>query len=266
MTIHYQKQARTRNRDKIIQLLTEKPRTFSELLKESSLSRAVVADHLKTLEKEGLVKKVYDSEKRRVLNVLQVGKLDLVEWFFHQVENLDMPKETLDKGRKLLSQSFLLNSAVAYSYVWNNILEILGDYSKSGEGETLFKFMIISPKLKVPAFQLEGKDQESVRRFLSDLSPQALTMVLTEYVLEKSLFAGTAAKTLKKREEFFYAKLSKDMKESFDTVSEWWFNEVVEYLPSGNLMRALTCVFSNAFSKLLQETTNKLLSQVKVNE
>jgi len=262
---YYQKQAWRRNRSRIIKLLNKEPLSFTQLIQKSRLSRAIVNNHLKVLEKDGLIKKVYDSKSRKILNLLQLERLDLVEWFVCQLENFDMPQEILNKGRKVLSEHVLLNSAVAYSYILNNTMDILGystsDTPRDKKSEALFMFKPISSRLKVPEFQsaLEGKDQQIIKMLLSDLTPHALTVVLTEYEFEKSRFqesqgAAEILKELKKRQEFFFPRLSRDMKESFDKVSEWWFKEVVYDLPSGRFMQLLTSIYSNALSRRLQTT------------
>ena len=70
MTIEpYQKQTWKRNRNRIISILNQRHLTFTELIRESRLSRAVVNQHLKKLEEEGIIKKEY--VEGRILNVLQ---------------------------------------------------------------------------------------------------------------------------------------------------------------------------------------------------
>lgn len=65
----YQKQTWKSNRNRIISILNQRPLTFTELIRESRLSRAVVNQHLKKLEKERIIKKEYVEGK--ILNVLQ---------------------------------------------------------------------------------------------------------------------------------------------------------------------------------------------------
>ena len=65
----YQKQTWKRNRNRIISILNQRRLTFTELIRESRLSRAVVNQHLKKLEEEGIIKKEY--VEGRILNVLQ---------------------------------------------------------------------------------------------------------------------------------------------------------------------------------------------------
>jgi len=65
----YQKQTWKRNRNRIISILSQRHLTFTELIQESRLSRAVVNQHLKKLEEEGIIKKEY--VEGRILNVLQ---------------------------------------------------------------------------------------------------------------------------------------------------------------------------------------------------
>lgn len=65
----YQKQTWKRNRNRIISILNQRHLTFTELIRESRLSRAVVNQHLKKLEEEGIIKKEY--VEGRILNMLQ---------------------------------------------------------------------------------------------------------------------------------------------------------------------------------------------------
>lgn len=66
----YQKQISNSNKNKIISLLNQPPYglTFTELIEKSGLSRAIVNQHLKKLENEGIIKKEY--EKGKILNKL----------------------------------------------------------------------------------------------------------------------------------------------------------------------------------------------------
>ena len=68
-TTNYQKQTWKSNRNRIISILNQRHLTFTELIRESRLSRAVVNQHLKKLEEEGIIKKEY--VEGRILNVLQ---------------------------------------------------------------------------------------------------------------------------------------------------------------------------------------------------
>jgi len=68
-TTNYQKQTWKTNRNRIISIINQRHLTFTELIRESGLSRAVVNQHLKKLEKEGIIKKEY--VKGKILNMLQ---------------------------------------------------------------------------------------------------------------------------------------------------------------------------------------------------
>jgi len=68
----YQKQVWLENRNKITWLLAHQPLTFQEIIEKTGLSRGVANQHLKTLEKEGIITKIYKDGK--ILNVLAPAK------------------------------------------------------------------------------------------------------------------------------------------------------------------------------------------------
>jgi DNA-binding transcriptional ArsR family regulator len=65
---HYQEKTRKENRNKIISIINQKPLTFTEIIRQSGLSRGVVNRHLKKLEEEEIIKKEYREGK--ILNLL----------------------------------------------------------------------------------------------------------------------------------------------------------------------------------------------------
>lgn len=88
INLPYQKQVWLENRNKIIRLLNQQPLTFQEIIEKTGLSRAVVNQHLKQLEEEGIITKVY--REKKILNVLNITKIDLPFIFRILAENYVM--------------------------------------------------------------------------------------------------------------------------------------------------------------------------------
>lgn len=111
--LSYQKLVWLENRNKIIQLLIQQPLTFKEIIEKSGLSRAVVNQHLKSLEKEGIITKIYKEGK--ILNAIN-----------------------FEKARKTLVP--LLFASMAGDYVLGVKQDFLGIDVKEKEKEVEFKF------------------------------------------------------------------------------------------------------------------------------
>ncbi len=67
----FQERIQEKNKTKIIQVLLEKPLRFKDLITATGFSRAMVNRHLQSLVNQGIVKKIYDSGKLQLLNVVQ---------------------------------------------------------------------------------------------------------------------------------------------------------------------------------------------------
>ena len=260
--LSYQQKAWRRNRHRIIGILNQESLTFTELIEKSGLSRAVVHEHLKDLLEDGSVRKIY--KDGRILNVLQLKKVNLVEWFLHQLEAYDLPTEVIAKGRVVLNDHILINASMMYGYILNNITSILEGSELGEAAETdkkpwlLESFSLVPSKMKAQSFKLDieshvkiGSEQEKeiVHKLIRELNPHLFNVIMVTYELEKRL----GSKELKKRDVFFYSTLSKEVKRSLDEVSEWWFKEVSEYLPSSRLFQLLTIVYSNSLSSWLRK-------------
>lgn len=75
----YQEQSKIRSKIDIIYLLRRKSLSFKEIAKETGFSTATVSSHLKCLEKQGIIKKIY--KNRKILNVLQIKNLYFTNFF-----------------------------------------------------------------------------------------------------------------------------------------------------------------------------------------
>lgn len=261
---NYQKRAWQENRNRIIQLLNNEPLTFKQVIEKSGLSRAVVNDHLKTLEKEGAIKKTYGSGK--LLNILQPSNIDLVEWFLTQLANLGLPKETLEKGKSILNEPLLIISSLIYALIWNSAIDIIPRKILISESRLDSKIPPYKPFKIWASFFTKGKKgnfkvstliepgegwkqeeaQEFVKDMINELSPYSFNVVLLVYEIEKLL--ATA-----ERELFFSnVEMPSDVEEAFEKTSEWWFNEVTEYLPSSGFFNALAMIYLAALIKRKQ--------------
>lgn len=252
----YQKEAWIRNRNTIIKLLSDKPLTFKQLLTETGLSRSVLNEHLKALVEKGVVKKIY--EKGKILNVLQPEKLDLAAWFLNQLSEYNIPEAVLDKGKKIINSELVVWAAVAYGCVYKNILTYFAvekepNEKQADEKQAVFKFKPLMVKREIPnVIEEEGN---LVRDLIRDFHPLALTAVLTQYVREKGSFESASKDELNRwlqTEALIYPHLPLKVRTQFDKVSEWWFNEVVEYLPSSRFIQLLAIIYMNALGEKLQ--------------
>jgi hypothetical protein len=252
MPTDYQKIVWKQNQNKIIQLLNEQPLTFKQTIEKSSLSRSVVNEHLKALETKSVIKKEYKNGK--LLNVLQLSKIDLVEWFLAQLESIGVPKEIVEKGRAIINEELLIMSVFVNAQVMLNIL----NFSKRertrvmGEGEDMYvlgedTFSPVARKAETPAFKiktmLKGLKDEEIRTILRELSVSSFAVALDVYWNEKGLFG-----TSKGFHSDVLGELSQESKNRLPKVKEWW-NEVSEYLPSSALLRLLVTVYFNALCR-----------------
>jgi hypothetical protein len=204
-----------------------------------------------------MVEKSYDKESRKIVNVLQVSKIDLVEWFLRQLENLDLPKQVLENGRKILSDSALINAAVLYGMLWNNLIDNSDSSSSSSKSEEIFRFKPLPSKIaplpNINLLKAKGETEKEIelkKMLLRDLNPYSFTAVLTEYKMEKASF-GESADKYRKKEMLFLPLMSKEHHKDWEVVSDWWFNEVVEYLPSSRLVQCLTVMYFNDLTRKL---------------
>jgi len=247
----YQKRTWKDNQNRIIQLLSEKSLTFKEVITESGLSRAVANEHLKSLEARGLIKKEYVSGK--LLNVLQVSKLDLVEWFLDRLASVGVPKEVVEKGKTVLSKEVLAYSAVIYFLTSENMRKIIG---QTTEGKLLESVVPLFPsKMEIPDFKttvtsdghpLPKQLQEYFRLLLSELNPYSFNVVMTVYSSERTLHEAVPRLLKKDPDKFFIQTMetmSDNLKKGFDKTSEWWFEGVVNYLPSSGFFIFLTVIY-----------------------
>ncbi|MBS7637975.1 helix-turn-helix transcriptional regulator [Candidatus Bathyarchaeota archaeon] len=67
--MRYQGREAGRNQARILRILSERPATFTELLKETGFSRSTLNAHLKALGKGGLIFRMYDEARGRVLTM-----------------------------------------------------------------------------------------------------------------------------------------------------------------------------------------------------
>jgi len=58
-------------RRKILTKLSKRPMTFDELKENARISRSTLTDHLKTLRKEGVIRKVINSKRDRPVYVIE---------------------------------------------------------------------------------------------------------------------------------------------------------------------------------------------------
>jgi len=252
MSYPYQKLVWKENRNKIIQHLNEQPLTFKQLIEKSGLSRSVVNGHLKALETKGIIKKEY--RKGKILNVLQLSKIDLVEWFLSQLEMIGVPRKIIEKGKAILNEELLMMSMLIYSQIWDNLFKLSRRLEKELKTKHVLEETFIpvsSFKREVPQWKIKtpvsNEAEEVVRASLKDLSPYSLNMVLKVYQFEKWI-----RKVPKLRGfhldvgEYTIVNLSEEVQKRFTKASEWWFEDVLEYLSSGGLFGALMTVYFNA--------------------
>ena len=250
MPTDYQKIVWKQNQNKVIQLLNEQPLTFKQIIEKSGLSRSVINEHLKALEAKSVIKKEYKNGK--ILNVLQLSKIDLVEWFLSQLESIGVPKEIVEKGRTIINEELLIMSVFINAQVMQNILSfskreragIMGEGIRVLGEET---FSPIARKAETPAFKikvpLKGIKEEEIRMMLRELNVYSFAVALDVYGTEKGLFGNS-----KGFHSDVLGALSLEAKNRFDKVKEWW-NEVSEYLPSSGLFRFFVVVYFNALCR-----------------
>jgi len=253
MPADYQKIVWKQNQNKVMQLLNEQPLTFKQIIEKSSLSRSVVNDHLKALETKSVIKKDYKNGK--ILNVLQLSKIDLVEWFLSQLENIGIPQEIVEKGRTIINGELLITSAYVNMQVILNIFDLLkrervpiiDEDMRVVREETfpMFARKSETPALKIKGLMFKGKElkgkeeEELVRIVLRELSVHSFTVALDVYWREKGM-----CETSKGFHSNVLGVLSPELENRFDKVREWW-KEVSEYLPSSGLFRFLVIVYFN---------------------
>lgn len=228
---------------------------FKELVEKTGLSRGVVNIHLKSLEKEGVIKKTYESGK--ILNVLQLSRINVVDWFLSQLESLEVPREIMEKGRSILSEKILVFSIWIYMSMIDQMVSYASNKPEAEGGSTIF-MVRTSSKRKIPvnfSNKIRPKmAEEPIRNLMTELNPYFFTVILAAYKVEKSVYP-VEKKRSRRTEELFFASMPKNMHVPFDRVSEWWFKEVVDYVPSSALLLGLTGMHYNAiFQKATEDT------------
>jgi len=252
-----QRKAWRENRLKIIQILSRKSLTFKDLIEESGLSRGRVNKHLKALEKDHIIKKEY--KDGNILNVLiQGSEFDLVGFFLDVLENFGVPRETVDKGREIITPVILLTSQNIYRSIVAHLIA-LNDGLKI---ETVKDEMSIANKLSnysllcdlvpghVPRIKYEVS-QEMVRVSEEDmtveLNPYVFHIALIQYCIEKS----------KGRDRSWSASRSDtiaDLARTFDKSKNWWFKEVCPYLPLSGFLNLVLESLNKTLPKYVAES------------
>lgn len=249
--------------------------TFGELAEQTNLSRATVNLHLKKLESEGVVKKVY--EHGRILNVLQLWRFDLVEWFLSQLESLDVPIESIEKGKTILSKEVLIASTVIYLQILNNyetiadkILTKARRRKITGISET-YGFDLIPSQTSIPAVDISAaalkmeaqtSDTNMKREFeesihalvklaLKESNPYSFSVVLRVFEIER--FAPTEGLGFHLEKHSLQLLLSEDEEERFKKVLKWWFEEISQYVPSSGFLQRLAVAYINWLSECKQK-------------
>jgi len=252
----YQMQTWKENKNKIIQILSEKSLSFKEIIMATGLSRAVVNNHLKSLEADGLIKKEYVSGK--LLNVLQASKLDLVEWFLDKLASDGVPKEVVEKGKTVLDRAVVAYSAAIYFRTCENMRKIVGRTAAGKLLESIDPFL--SSKTKTPDFKITvttnkqpwpKETQEYFNSLLSELNPNSFNVVMTVYSSEKDLYEVAPELLEKESDKFLFQLMPNDLKEHFDKTLDWWFEDVVDYLPSSGLFLFLTAIYMDSLLRVL---------------
>jgi DNA-binding transcriptional ArsR family regulator len=251
----YQKQVKGANERKIIQILNKESLTFTELIDRSKLSRAVVNQHLKDLERENIVKKEYKDGK--ILNVLQAQKVRLSEFLLNQLSGLGVPGEVIDKGRSILTDEFVRSMSLIYRLISENMIKLgmaVQKRSTKGKRERIespldgLTFPLISDKIR-STFDLlveetPSKDEDRVIKVLTELSPYSFHIALLECIYEHTVY-----KTNKKLDSGDVDGVEKNIAwrlivaggnymKNLDEISNWWLNDILPYLQIGTYLLA----------------------------
>jgi len=242
----YQQKERKRNQAKIIRKLAENSMTFKELVEKTGLSRAVVNQHLKALEKKHKIKKEY--KNKRILNVLQPSQIDLVEWFLDQYEYLGVPNELIQKGRDFLTTKALVSSTFLYGDLLMKLFDFLESFkTKSYEIIKDFKtftFPLVS-KRQMPDFNITLNDPvmlEIFKKLMNDMTPINFSLIMMAYQLEKEYSTETGKNYLfPKRTKELVEMYEKELDRAFE-----WHEEVMRYLPSQAFLFGLMTAYINA--------------------
>ena len=255
---HYQETQWKKNQNRIIQLLNEKSLTFTELIEKTGLSRSAVNKHLNSLEKEDVIEKRYASGK--IVNVLQLSRLDIIEWFLAQLEILGIPEGVIARGRAIMCEEVIPYAMLLYAYTWKNMIELSGGFTEKPSETAVSWGSVIPSKTESPPFrmfieenekEIVGRNLEILKKWLKEMNPYTFNVVLTIYRIE--LIFIEKAKELKVRNESLYPDIhelypekAERLTEKFHDIMDWWFTEVSEHLPSSRFFQALTIVYSNA--------------------
>lgn len=228
----------------IIDALLEGPLTFKELLEKSGISRAVLNKHLKTLEKQGVIEKIYKDGK--ILNVLKPENFSLREWLLNQLAPYGIPQESIEKGRKLLTDKmvFLIVSTAPC------IVGVGGDLLKRYPQYSLFGLNEIEP-CPVSEFEFRrtfGLKDKTLIQLANQIDVFSLAITI--------LYLGYLATSL----EGANINMSVSTKEILDAVI-WWTKEISNFIPSSKLIAITVLAFIFETHKEIMKFIQRLKSK-----
>lgn len=253
----------SQNQRKIVKKLSQAENSrlrWSELVEQVGLSRRALSLNLKKLKKKKLVTRTVDARSKEypppVYYRLQPSKLDLVGWFLGQLESAGVPKEAIEKGRTVLSLSVLVYSVIIYHRTWTNLAWLV---EKTPGGESASQHLpFIPPTTGIPDFELrvagrvmEKEVQEFFRSMLGELNPYTLSAVMVIYGSERTIHRVAPRLLEKEPDKFVFPLIREEVKDDFDKTLDWWFSEVMPYLPSGLFFQLLTRFYFHTFLKAL---------------
>ena len=254
------------NENKLIQALNKSSLTFKELIDnhELGLSRAVLNQHLKALEKQGIVKKEYKDGK--LLNVLKISEFSMVDYFLSQLVALGVPKSIADKGKQLLSEDVLVFSALAFRILYAQMTEMTLYVTKRRPKDTRKVKKIFAelgpipehtPKLSLETQSLGTEAKPSDKHeIIAELNPYVLHIIMSEHGAEiGSTYANPKAHLVKQLVDV----QPKGFKELLDRPFEWWFEEVCPYLPLSTFLT----IFSGFFNVVNEEFFQRRMLLIK---
>jgi hypothetical protein len=164
----------------------------------------------------------------------------------------------VEKGKTVLNKSVLAYSAAIYFRTWENMKKII---DQTPEGESLKSIgPFFPPKTEIPDFKIivttnehpwPKETQEYFNSLLRELNPHSFNVVMAVYNSEKGLYEAAPRLLEKESDKFLFQSMSDDLKEGFDKTLEWWFEEVVDHLPSSGFFIFLTAIYLDTLLRVL---------------
>ena len=216
----YQERVKIKNQEKILVVLaSEGPKTFGELLEQTKLSKPVLSEHLKNLQKEGRIHKTIRENK--IVYELSEKFEDKIKFAFYLTQERFMPKDIKGLVKRWITHQ--LGNTIKLFTVLNSLINENKFNTKSGKDFFLTIDLVREEVFREIFFKrLESLPKQDLKvglghlhKFISEtrkIVHGSFDKWLAENPNEAMKYYEEHRKSLEKIEKDFYHLLNKTLK------------------------------------------------------